>query len=534
MQIVKNLLNRASLDIDFNKQDRFGDTSLMHAVRSGNTDLVRLLVNIMQRLSIDIDVKNHCDITPYLEAKRFGFEEIAEVLKNDGNVCQSLKICPLIFDENSEDAYNKESAVKTAKPQKNRKPDLTRMDHNWMKGMKGKLENRLRQVKSAQEKRVYTENSRGKGSEVVIKDADNENKRQNKRERSKSEPKQIDRVLYVNIRNAEELTNSENENGRKSSKEKRKIPEFINEQIMQNKKLDVSEKEVKKIEKEADTNGTNSSLKDSESRDKMESEVKNLKPIVQNTSSQPEIAVSVENEDHTNEIAQERLDSAKNRGKNMWLKQLQKRGQTWKRKIQLNESKEAQMIDVKDEHRTERPFNLEIKRETTLSGGALRKLLIDKPSTPTAPRRCSSNLSVYFNSYQNVLPRSRPGSAFNIPEKHENINNFTRKSIVQEPIKPKITYEEVFAICPEMKNDTKHKWYTDLRWMLALKAHQSSSTYLPAQPEAYEHENTDSDTRNDSEGSRLGRRVSVLDIKRPMLKKRHSTLTPTALRELKE
>ena len=70
--IVRLLLDASIHDIDLNKKDNDGDTPLIHAVRLGNINLVRILVRSMNKFQINMDVRNNADRTPYLESKVFG------------------------------------------------------------------------------------------------------------------------------------------------------------------------------------------------------------------------------------------------------------------------------------------------------------------------------------------------------------------------------------------------------------------------------------------------------------------------------
>ena len=95
--VVRLLLDKVGIDIDYNLPDFQGDTALLHAVRFGNADLVRTLVHMMKQLDVNIDHRNHYDITPYLEAKRLGFESIASILREEGRACDTIQILPFKF-----------------------------------------------------------------------------------------------------------------------------------------------------------------------------------------------------------------------------------------------------------------------------------------------------------------------------------------------------------------------------------------------------------------------------------------------------
>lgn len=94
--IVRLLLGLAYYDIDLNKQDNEGNTPLMQAVKSGNANIVKLLVDALNKFKIDIDVRNHEDRTPYLEAKHLGHEECAEILLKEGKASKDIQVNPFL------------------------------------------------------------------------------------------------------------------------------------------------------------------------------------------------------------------------------------------------------------------------------------------------------------------------------------------------------------------------------------------------------------------------------------------------------
>ena len=522
--VVKSLLNRASVDIDFNLKDRYGDTCLMHAVRTSNTELVQLLVNTMQRLSIDIDVRNNIDITPFLEAKRLGFDDIANILTQDGHACQSLMICPLIFDEYKEDIYN---AAISAQDKDCRSSKALRYN-NWQSRKKVSTN---RRIKSAHERRSDSARSNSRGREVKGFYSDSET---SQREQGKgrgevegsiklfvsknslqnplgNENKQKDTII---LHNRPVLPQRESEGKSSDSRNRRNEINFEKNIMCKKEIANVSERTEPSIHVQISPNETD--------------------PSVDNEKSQFEISVdSVRNGNDTQE-SQEQADNDAVKSKSTWLKRLQKRAPMWKRRLQLRDNKDGLESELGNEHCYE-DRNVEMYRQSTFSSGAMRLLLIDKTNTPSTLRRCSSNLSVYFNDSQHSMPISRPGSAYYVQEKSEYIiRNSHKHPVTQMPVRARIAYEEIFKLCPEMKDDKERKWYSDIRWMLALKAHQNNGTYLPAQPQRNIQDSADSDYRNDSEGSRIGRRASLYDMRRPMIKKRHTTLSPTVLKELNE
>ena len=94
--IVRLLLTFADHEIDLNEQDVQGNTPLMQAVKSGNTNIVKLVLEALKKYRIDIDVRNHDDRTPYLEAKRLGYEDCAEVLLREGNASKNIQVNPFL------------------------------------------------------------------------------------------------------------------------------------------------------------------------------------------------------------------------------------------------------------------------------------------------------------------------------------------------------------------------------------------------------------------------------------------------------
>ena len=94
--IVRLLLDTSIHNIDLNLKDTDGNTALMHAVRSGNATMVRLLVDALNKFELDIDVRNHEDYTPYLEAKRLAREECAQILATEGRASKYIEVNPFL------------------------------------------------------------------------------------------------------------------------------------------------------------------------------------------------------------------------------------------------------------------------------------------------------------------------------------------------------------------------------------------------------------------------------------------------------
>ena len=79
------LLQAAAGDINLNRFDHHGLTCLHHATKTGNTDLVQLLLNIFKKYHLSVDIADKEGLTPYLYAQRLGFYDIAAMLLEEGN-----------------------------------------------------------------------------------------------------------------------------------------------------------------------------------------------------------------------------------------------------------------------------------------------------------------------------------------------------------------------------------------------------------------------------------------------------------------
>ena len=71
-------------EFDFHQRDRDGMTPLHLATCSGHADVVRTLVKEMVRYGMTVDVNDCLGLTPYLHAKRMGYDDIAEILHTEG------------------------------------------------------------------------------------------------------------------------------------------------------------------------------------------------------------------------------------------------------------------------------------------------------------------------------------------------------------------------------------------------------------------------------------------------------------------
>ena len=97
--IVRLLCHVAKQDVDLNLRDFEGNNPLMHAVRTGNVSLVKFVLDELKEFQVDvqaIDVRNNEDRTPYLEAKRLGYEECAKILLTEGNASTNIQVNPFL------------------------------------------------------------------------------------------------------------------------------------------------------------------------------------------------------------------------------------------------------------------------------------------------------------------------------------------------------------------------------------------------------------------------------------------------------
>ncbi|KAK2155158.1 hypothetical protein LSH36_247g02035 [Paralvinella palmiformis] len=86
---VSKLLDHAPGEFDLRDPDVDGMLPIHYAVRSGNPLCVLHLVKEMKRYRVPVDVPNPSGLTPLLEAKRLGYEMIAQILIKEGGACPS-------------------------------------------------------------------------------------------------------------------------------------------------------------------------------------------------------------------------------------------------------------------------------------------------------------------------------------------------------------------------------------------------------------------------------------------------------------
>ncbi len=83
-QQVETIMKLTAMDIDFLRKDNNSLTALHHAVQSGNVKAVQPIVEACARYKISIDICDKQGITPYIQARKLGYLDIAELLVNTG------------------------------------------------------------------------------------------------------------------------------------------------------------------------------------------------------------------------------------------------------------------------------------------------------------------------------------------------------------------------------------------------------------------------------------------------------------------
>ncbi|XP_064595155.1 uncharacterized protein LOC135461839 [Liolophura sinensis] len=81
---TRYLLDEYAGEFDITEMDVDGTTALHHAVMTGSMDIVRMLIEVFDKFHVSVDIPNRLGLTPYMQARRLGHYEIAQVLKQDG------------------------------------------------------------------------------------------------------------------------------------------------------------------------------------------------------------------------------------------------------------------------------------------------------------------------------------------------------------------------------------------------------------------------------------------------------------------
>lgn len=146
--IVRLLCNVAKQDVDLNLRDFEGNNPLMHSVRTGNASLVKFVLDELKEFQVDveaIDVRNNEDRTPYLEAKRLGYEECAKILLTEGNASTDIQVNPFLDFISEKDECSFEGKVRGVENSKHAILNSTETTHfNYLKIQKKKKSNPLK------------------------------------------------------------------------------------------------------------------------------------------------------------------------------------------------------------------------------------------------------------------------------------------------------------------------------------------------------------------------------------------------------
>ena len=531
MEIVKLLLKKAVVDIDFNARDHHGDMPLMHAVRTGNVDLVRMLVDIMKRLTIDIDCRNNDDVTPYLEAKMRGLDGVAAVLRVDGNASDSIMICPLLFEDYTWDTCDQNLNEKVHRvPQSvlnysmlNQKPKIGNRNVTSKLISTGQTQIHSMDAHRRQDRGKDTSQSGSRKSPTRRKSSESNFAFEVTRRRDRKTAKSVTSDLRIS-----DLSKTDTEDGSDFRKNKRKGSAPQESSHKTNPSRDTMTQETQQ-------RTVNSEDSDFARRHHNEPHIVPYRNIVGKSQSQPVISIpnetqGAERENRGDDFLSLQEADLTNKNKAL-MKQQPHRSPSWKRQFNINDSREEIATDLADQSH-DQSKEIEIKRDLHGTTSLRRNTLIKSMAPGMLLRRPSSNLSVAFAD-GSKSPASRPGSACSPPESH-NFHFMQRPSSTNSSTKPKISFEEVFELCPEMRVSNKREWYSDLRWMLALRAHQDCPTHLPPQPQRPVQEEALSEGKHGSETSRTSRKNSVHDARRPVLKKRSTVITQASVKLLKE
>ncbi|XP_046352463.2 uncharacterized protein LOC124132555 isoform X1 [Haliotis rufescens] len=82
---VEHLLLDYGGDMDLAERDNDGLTALHHATHAGCLTIVKLLIQTFLKYRLSVDVQDNRGMTPYVHARRLGFKEIAEILRQEGS-----------------------------------------------------------------------------------------------------------------------------------------------------------------------------------------------------------------------------------------------------------------------------------------------------------------------------------------------------------------------------------------------------------------------------------------------------------------
>lgn len=96
VKIFDLLIKNYKMEIKYDILDHNQDCTLMHAVRTKDLVVVKLLVNTLIQFGINVDMRNKFGLTPYAEAVRLNLVSISEFLRVTGNASAGVAIEPII------------------------------------------------------------------------------------------------------------------------------------------------------------------------------------------------------------------------------------------------------------------------------------------------------------------------------------------------------------------------------------------------------------------------------------------------------
>ncbi len=86
---VRVLLEHPDYELELCKPDKLGMTPLHYACSNGDLETVRVLARLLKKYGTSVDMPYPNGRTPFLEASRLGYHEIADVLRREGGASPS-------------------------------------------------------------------------------------------------------------------------------------------------------------------------------------------------------------------------------------------------------------------------------------------------------------------------------------------------------------------------------------------------------------------------------------------------------------
>ena len=81
----RHLLNTGLGSINLCHHDNRGWGALHYAARSGSAEMVAILIEALRKYDLPVDVRTPEGLTPYLIARRLGYDDLAELIASKGN-----------------------------------------------------------------------------------------------------------------------------------------------------------------------------------------------------------------------------------------------------------------------------------------------------------------------------------------------------------------------------------------------------------------------------------------------------------------